>query len=293
MHIRNPVEWFFAQFDAATEIGSLPAADYFATAAETAAARGAPVVRRIKRRDLGNALAAGVKDFAASRTDVMFLCLIYPLAGLIIAALDSQHSLLPLLFPTASGFALVGPLFAIGLYEMSRQRELTGRISYLDVFNVIRSPQIGPIALMAAILIGLFLLWLAVAQAVFDATLGPTPPASLLAFATATLTTPPGWAMIVIGTAAGALFAAGVLAISVVTFPLLLDRHVTLATAIKTSLLAVRRNPVVLAQWGLIVTAGLILGSLPCFLGLILVLPILGHGTWHLYKRLVKPTRPA
>jgi uncharacterized membrane protein len=289
MHIKNPMEWFFAQFGVATEIGSIHPADYFATAAEIAAARGAPVIRRIKRRDLSNALAAGVRDFAAARTDVMFLCLIYPVAGLMIAAVDGQHSLLPLLFPTASGFALVGPLFAIGLYEMSRQREMTGRINYLDVFKVIRSPQIGPIILMAGILVGLFLLWLAVAEAIFDATLGPVPPASMLDFIVATFTTPAGWAMVLIGTAAGGIFAAGVLAISVVTFPLLLDRHVSLGTAIGASLLAVRRNPAVLAQWGLIVTAGLVLGSLPCFLGLVLVLPVLGHGTWHLYRRLVKP----
>jgi uncharacterized membrane protein len=291
MHSKNPMEWFFAQFDAAAQIGAAHPADYFATSAEAIASRGAPVIREIYRRDLANALRSGLQDFAAARTDVIFLCLIYPVAALIIAAIDAHYALLPLLFPTATGFALVGPLFAIGLYEMSRQRELTGRINYLDVFNVIRSPQIASIILMGAILIGLFCLWLAVAEAIFNATLGPVPPTSMLDFGTAVLTTPAGWAMTVLGIGAGAVFAAGVLAISVVTFPLLLDRHVNLGTAIGASLLAMRRNPVVLAQWGIIVTAGLVLGSIPCFLGLVIVLPILGHATWHLYRRLVKPVR--
>jgi uncharacterized membrane protein len=291
MHIKNPVEWFFAQFEATAEIGAAHPADYFATPAEIAAAHGTPVIREIVYQDLVNAIKAGISDFAAARTDVVFLIMIYPVAALVIAGVDAQHALLPLLFPTASGFALIGPLFAVGLYEMSRQRELTGTENYLDTFRVIRSPQIGEIALMGLILIGLFLLWLAVAQAIFDLTLGGGAAVTVTGFIGAVLTTPGGWAMIIIGTAAGGVFAAGVLAISVVTFPLLLDRHVSLGTAIHTSSLAVRRNPVVLAQWGLIITAGLVLGSLPCFIGLVIVLPVLGHATWHLYRRLVKPVK--
>jgi uncharacterized membrane protein len=291
MHIKNPVEWVFAQFEASAELGGAHPADYFATPTEIAAAHGTPIIRKIFWSDLIQALRDGLADFAEARTDVVFLILIYPVATLVIAAVDAQHALLPLLFPVASGFALIGPLFAIGLYEMSRQRELTGNETYLDTFKVLRSPQLGEITLMGLILIGLFLLWLGVAQAIFNLTIGPAAAASVGDFAAAVLTTPAGWAMIVIGTATGFMFATGVLAISVVTFPLLLDRHVTLATAINTSLLAVRRNPKTLAQWGMIVTGGLIIGATPCFLGLIIILPILGHATWHLYRRLVKPIK--
>jgi uncharacterized membrane protein len=291
MHIKNPVEWFVAQFEATAEFGAAHPADYFASPAEAAAAHGVPIVREIFWIDIVNALKAGVSDFAAARTDVVFLILIYPVAAFVIAAVDARHALLPLLFPTASGFALIGPLFAVGLYEMSRQRELTGQERYLDTFKVLRSPQRGEIALMGLILIGLFLTWLAVAQAIFNVTLGADAAVSVSGFVAAVLTTPAGWAMVVVGTVVGFLFAVGVLAISVVTFPLLLDRHVSLGTAIGTSVLAVRRNPVALGQWGVIVAGGLILGAIPCFLGLIIVLPILGHGTWHLYRRVVKPVR--
>jgi uncharacterized membrane protein len=284
MHIKNPVEWFFAQFDATEEIGSAHPADYW-PAARTGRA---PAVREITTTDLRDALKAGLQDFAAARTDVIFLCLIYPVVGLFLAAVAAQEAVLPLLFPIASGFALVGPFFAIGLYEMSRRREISGQINWLDVFKVLRSPSIGAIFLLGGILIGLFLLWLVVAEAIYDATLGPLPPASVTGFVTSLFTTADGWAMMVSGMAAGGVFAVAVLAISVVSFPLLLDRPVGLGMAIRTSLLAVRRNPMPLALWGLIIAFGLVLGSLPCFIGLIVVLPVLGHSTWHLYRKLVK-----
>jgi uncharacterized membrane protein len=284
MHIRNPVEWLFAQFEDAAVVGSASPAEYWPS---TRAAQ-APMVRKISLADLKIALKAGLQDFAAARTDVIFLCLIYPVLGLFIAVAEARGEFLPLLFPTAAGFTLVGPLFAIGLYEMSRQREITGQIKWLDVFAVLRSPAIGSIICMGLVLIGLFLLWLVVAQAIFNATLGPVPPASLAAFATALFTTTPGWVMIGAGFAAGGVFAVIVLAVSVVSFPLLLDRPVGIATAIRTSMLAVRRNPGPLAVWGIIVAGGLVLGSLPLFIGLIVVLPILGHSTWHLYRQLVR-----
>ncbi len=284
MPIRNPLEWLFTQGNAAAEIGSAHPAEYW-----PAVPGSRPVVRRIAVADLRAALTAGMQDFAATRTDVVFLCLIYPVIGILIALVDARESLLPLLFPTAAGFALLGPLFAVGLYEMSRRRALTGQVSWFDVFQVLRSPSIGAIAGMGLILISLFLMWLVAAEGIYDATLGPQPPASVMDFVTALFTTPAGWAMALVGLGVGFAFAVVVLAISVVSFPLLLDRPVGLRMAIRTSVLALRRNPGPLALWGLFVAVTLFLGSLPFFIGLIVVLPILGHSTWHLYRALIRP----
>ena len=214
------------------------------------------------------------------------MCMIYPVMGLVLAGVAAKESLLPMLFPVASGFALVGPFFALGLYEMSRQREITGHMNWLDVFKVLRSPAIWSIMSMGLLLIGLFLLWLAVAQSIYDLTLGPLPPASVAAFITAVFTTNAGWAMIGLGLVAGRGLR-WVLAISVVSFPLLLHGPTSFIRAISVSLLAMRRNPLPLLLWGLVVSVALFIGSLPFFLGLVVVLPVLGHATWHLYRRLV------
>jgi uncharacterized membrane protein len=285
MHIRNPLEWLVAQLDTtAVNVGTASPDEYWTSAQ----AGRVPAARKIDTDDLKIALVAGLRDFGAARTDVVFLCLIYPVIGLLLAGVTAREALLPLLFPVASGFALVGPLAALGLYEISRRREITGSASWVAAFDVLRSPSIKSIALLGFILIGLFLLWLAAAQGIYDITLGPQPPASTAAFVSALLTTGAGWAMIVIGLGVGAVFATVVLAISAVSFPMLLDRPVGLGVAIRTSVYALRRNPVPLALWGVIVAVSLFVGSLPCFLGLVVVLPVLGHSTWHLYRRLVR-----
>ena len=284
MHIRNPIEWVFGQWGATDTIGSARPEEYWPVTKPDV-----PVVQKITIADLRYAVRRGLHDFAAARTDVMFVCIIYPIVGLFIAIAEARGEFLPLLFPTAAGFALVGPFFAVGLYEMSRNREQTGKATWLDVFKVVRSPSIGAIAGLGALLIGLFLAWLAVAQVIYDITMGPRPPASTLSFVDGIFTTGAGWAMIFLGFVAGLVFAVGVLAISVVSFPLLLDRPVGIGTAIETSLMAVRRNPVPLGLWGLFVAVSLFIGAVPCFIGLIVVLPVLGHSTWHLYRRVVRP----
>jgi uncharacterized membrane protein len=140
---------------------------------------------------------------------------------------------------------------------------------------------------LGLLLMVIFLCWLAAAEAVYLVTLGPAPPASIASFVRDVFTTGGGWVLIVVGVGVGFLFAVPVLAISVVSFPLLLDRNVGIDTAVLTSVRAVAANPRPMAVWGLIVAGGLVIGSLPLFVGLIIVMPVLGHATWHLYRKVV------
>ena len=284
--IRNPIEWGADQFRrASAHAGSTGRA---LRGSEADAPSGPLTVRRIGVADLGEVLRKGVDDFGACRTDVVFLCLIYPIIGLVLARLAFDHELLPLLFPVASGFALLGPVAAVGLYEMSRRREQGAKVSWSEAFGVIGAPAFGAIVVLGLLLLTVFLLWLVAAQVIYLSTLGPEPPISAAAFLNEVFGTEAGWTMIVVGVGVGFLFALLVLAISVVSFPLLLDRDVGLRVAITTSVRVAAANPVPIAAWGLIVAGGLVLGSLPLFLGLVLVLPVLGHATWHLYRRTVE-----
>jgi uncharacterized membrane protein len=285
MAIQMPISWGWDRVrDAVHTVGSARPDEYWIDARRAASA---PAIRRIGLADLRYALAKGWEDFGANRSDVIFLCVLYPLVGLLLAWLAAGNRMVPLLFPLAAGFTLVGPLAAVGLNEMSRRREQDGATSWVDAFGVLRAPSIGVIALLGLLLIELFLLWLLAAQAVYDLTLGPEPPASVAAFVRDVFTTGAGWAMIVVGIGVGFLFALAALMISVVSFPLLLDRNVGLDVAVGTSVRTVLANPGTMALWGLIVACGLVIGSLPFLLGLAVVLPVLGHATWHLYRRVV------
>lgn len=246
-----------------------------------------PVIRHVGLADLKEALSKGLADFMARPSHLVFLGLLYPVLGLCLAALTFSSNLLPLLFPLASGFALLGPFAAIGLYEISRRRELGQEASWRNAFDVLRSPSIPAIAALAVLLVAIFLCWLGAAQALYAGLFGSTAPESYGAFMRDVLTTPRGWTLIVAGNLIGLAFAVVILTISVVSFPLLLDRDVGAVAAIRTSVRAVAANPVAMAQWGLIVAVALALGSVPLFVGLALVVPVLGHATWHLYRRMV------
>ena len=287
-HIRNPVEWACDQiWLAALTVGSLGRS---LRGSQKSRYASLPAVCRIKAADLRDVLIRGLDDFEAYRTDVIFLCLIYPVVGIALARLTFGYEMLPLLFPLASGFALVGPVAAVGLYEISRRREQGIPITWADAFGAIRSPAFGAILVLGLELLAIFLLWLLAGNLIYDVTLGPEPPVSIASFARDVFTTRAGWAMIVAGVGIGFLFALLVLAISVVSFPLLLDRDVGVRTAVLTSISAVAANPGPMAVWGLIVAGGLVIGSIPAFLGLIFVMPVLGHATWHLYRKTVQPS---
>jgi uncharacterized membrane protein len=285
MTIKNPIEWSGAQLvNTAHAIGSLGRS--LQHVQETIHSP-APTVRKISASDLRDALRQGFDDFGAYRTDVIFLGVVYAAVGLVLARLAFGMDLLPLVFPLASGFALIGPIAAIGLYEMSRRREQGEEANFVNAFDVFREPAAGSVLVLGVALVAIFLLWQLAAWLIYQVTLGPAEPASLGAFAREVFFTGKGWAMIVIGMGVGFLFAVFAMSISLVSFPLLLDRDVGLDTAIKTSIQAVRTNPVETALWGSIVAAGLVLGSIPLFIGLVVTIPVLGHATWHLYRKIV------
>ncbi len=285
-HIRNPVEWAADEFKLAGQ--ALRSAGRAVRGTDSSPDSPLPVVRRIRIGDLRDVLARGLDDFGVYRTDVVFLCIIYPVIGLVLARFAFQYDMLPLLFPLATGFALLGPVAAVGLYEMSRRRELGVKASWADAFGMVRSPSFGAIVVLGLVLLAIFLLWLVAADAIYAATLGPEPPSSIAAFVGDVFTTGAGWALIIVGMGVGFVFAVVVLSISVVSFPLLLDRDVGLRMAVGTSIRVVLANPVPMAAWGLIVSGGLVIGAIPVFLGLIIVLPVLGHATWHLYRKVVE-----
>lgn len=248
-----------------------------------------PVVRRVAPSDLVDALARGVEDFAAMPSHAIFLCVIYPLIGILLVGLTLGYSMLPMVFPIAAGYALVGPFAAIGLYELSRRREAGLESSSLHAFDVLRSPSLGAIVALGFLLMAIFLLWLVVAEAIYIADFGYVSALSISRFFHDVFDTPAGWKLIIFGTGVGFLFAALALTIGVVSFPMLVDRDVGAAVALLTSIRVVAHNPVTMALWGFIVAALLVVGSIPLLLGLTVVMPVLGHATWHLYRKAVEP----
>lgn len=249
-----------------------------------------PAVRTITPSDLLDALARGLDDFRAMPTHVIFLSLIYPIAGLAIARWTFGYDLVPMLYPLLAGFALIGPFAAIGLYELSRRREMGLDTSWRHAFDIVHSPSRWSILALGFLLLAIFGVWLAVAHGLYVAHFGederPIGTAELLR---RVFQTPEGHNLIWRGNAIGFVFALASYALSAVSFPLLLDRNVGMPTAIVTSIRAILKNPLTMALWGVIVALGLAIGSLPFLFGLAVVMPILGHATWHLYRKVVVP----
>lgn len=243
--------------------------------------------RLIGPDDLRDALKNGYNDFKEKPSHAIMLTVLYPVVGLFLMRLSAGYDILYLTFPIFAGFALIGPLAAIGLYEMSRRREKGLDVSWSHAAGIVRSPSIFAIAQLSVLVGVIYMAWLGSAHIIFWATFGGVIPNSITEFALQIATTSAGWTLILVGCGVGFIFATVVLAISVVSFPMLLDRDVSAWVAVKTSVNATLANPMTMAMWGIIVVGLLAIGSLPFLFGLAITMPVLGHATWHLYRKII------
>ena len=248
-----------------------------------------PIIRTITLADLVEVLRRGAADFWEHPSHYAMLAIIYPIIGIVLTVWMNGFHTWPLLYPLVGGFALIGPFAAIGLYEISRRREQGLDTSWRHAFGVLKSPAIGSILAVAALLLVVFTLWLTSAQALYESLFGAATPQTLDALLVQIFTEPGGITLLLVGTMLGGLFALVTLCTTVIAFPLLLDRDVGAFVAVETSIRVVLKNPLPLLAWGLLVGTGLLLGMLVLFVGLAIVIPIFGHATWHLYRALVEP----
>jgi uncharacterized membrane protein len=244
----------------------------------------ARISRTLTFDDLKAALAAGWADYRHHPQFGLFFAGIYVAAGLALGWALFNEGAVAWLVPAAAGFPLLAPFCAVGLYDVSRRREAGLPLPWRGVLSSLKGRGDEQILSMGVIIFVAFGFWLMIAHAIFAIFLSDSGTESLAFLMSGT-----GIAMLAVGSAVGALLALGFYAVTVVSLPMLVDRDVDFMTAIITSLAAFRANTRALLAWAVLIAAALFLAMLPAFLGLLVVLPVLGHATWHLYRRLVTP----
>ncbi len=246
----------------------------------------APEIRRITVDDITAALREGADDFRAMPAFGMAIGAFFALGGMAMLWLALQAGMVVLVFPMLAGFALIGPFAAMGLYEGSRRRDAGRSVGVGDIFSVQRATTNVNIFFLGFILLFALFVWLRAALLIYALFYGMSP-LPIDALLSDVFTTARGFSFLLVGNAVGAAFAFVVFSITVVSFPYMLEKNVDPVTAVALSVSAVAKNLVPLAGWGLFVAVALAVSWAPFFLGLIVVMPVLGHATWRLYKRMI------
>jgi uncharacterized membrane protein len=247
-----------------------------------------PVVRRISAADIAESLAQGLRDFQALPLYGLAFGALYTAGGILIVLSLTAFGMVYLTYPLAAGFALIGPFVAIGLYEVSRRREAGEPVSFAAIWSTVKSR--GEIGWMAFVTLFFFVIWMYQVRLLIALLLGLNASfSSLREFVTMVLTTNEGLLFLAIGNLDGAVLSLILFSLTVVSFPLLLDRDVDFVTAMVTSVRAVVMSPLPMIGWAAVIVMLLIVSVIPYFLGLLVTLPVLGHATWHLYRRIVVP----
>lgn len=247
-----------------------------------------PQISPIVASDIVAALKAGVADFTHAPLYGLFFGAIYATGGLIILAALTVLNKTWLIIPIAIGFPLIGPFVAVGLYEVSRRRAAGLPLNWREILLVIFSQRERQLGWMSFVILFIFWIWMYQIRLLLAIFLGFKSFSSFNSFLEVVTTTSEGFGFLAVGTLVGAFLALFLFSSTVIAMPLLLDRNVDMVSAMITSFKAVFASPVVMLGWGLVVAALVILAMLPMFLGLIVVLPVLGHATWHLYARAVR-----
>ncbi len=266
----------------------IPKSDKLAPRPDAARDDGEFAINDLGLADLNEALRKGWRDFHAMPSHLIFLVAVYPAAAFLLAQLAYSFNLMPMFFPLVGGFAILGPFVGLLLYDISRRRELGLEPHWKDTLKVLESEGRGSILALGLLLFAIFAAWLWAADRLYASIMGGRTFDSVAAFLTAVLTTEAGWTLIIAGHAVGFVFAALAFMVSAVSFPMLLDRPVGAGEAIRASVLTVRRNPAVMAAWAAIIAVGLMAGSALLFVGLVIVLPVLAHASWHVYRKAIR-----